>query len=127
MSMIDGLPREVIRDYYKKHLLVNLSPKETNAFFEGKTQKEVIKDLVDMGIDITCLMFQTGLRGYLDSPNGNCNGKKYSRSYVVNLTMRYANITPAHLTKAIRLLEKSYHDSSTKLAHPNKDVVSLSA
>ncbi|MBZ0107370.1 MAG: tyrosine-type recombinase/integrase [Candidatus Scalindua rubra] len=43
------------------------------------------------------------------------------------MTMRYAHITPAHLTKAIGLLEKSYHNSSTKLAHPNKDVVSLSA
>ena len=43
------------------------------------------------------------------------------------MTMRYAHITPVHLTKAIGLLEKSFHESSTKLAHSNKDVVHLSA
>lgn len=39
------------------------------------------------------------------------------------MTMRYAHITPVHLTKAIGLLEKSYHASSTNLAHSVKDVV----
>ena len=43
------------------------------------------------------------------------------------MTMRYAHITPVHLTKAIGLLEKSYHESSTKLAQSNKDVVHQSA
>lgn len=38
------------------------------------------------------------------------------------MTMRYAHITPVHLTKAIGLLEKSYQESSTKLAHSISDV-----
>lgn len=37
------------------------------------------------------------------------------------MTMRYAHITPVHLTKAIGMLEKSYGEFSTKLAHSNKD------
>lgn len=37
------------------------------------------------------------------------------------MTMRYAHITPVHLTKAIGLLEKSYGEFSTNLAQPNKD------
>ncbi|GJQ48694.1 hypothetical protein KsCSTR_23780 [Candidatus Kuenenia stuttgartiensis] len=39
------------------------------------------------------------------------------------MTMRYAHITPVHLTKAIGLLEKSYHESSTNLALSLRDVV----
>lgn len=43
------------------------------------------------------------------------------------MTMRYAHITPVHLTKAIGLLEKSYSEHSTKLAQSRKDVVQESA
>ena len=43
------------------------------------------------------------------------------------MTMRYAHITPAHLTRAIGLLEKSYHESSTKLAQSDKGAVQQSA
>lgn len=43
------------------------------------------------------------------------------------MTMRYAHITPVHLTKAIGLLEKSYSEFSTKLAQSGIDVVPKSA
>lgn len=43
------------------------------------------------------------------------------------MTMRYAHITPAHLTKAIGMLEKSYGEFSTKLAHSNKDYAGQTA
>ena len=110
MSMINGLPREDSRNYYKKRLLVDLSPKKTKAFFEGKTQKELIKDLVDIGIDVTCLMFQTGFTGYLDLPNGNCNGKKFIKSNVVNLAMQqtYNSISIMTYKKSLsELLEEA--------------------
>ncbi len=65
IGMIDGLPREDSRNYYKKSLGIVLSWKEAKAFVEGKTQKELVKGLFDIGIDITCLMFQAEFRGYL--------------------------------------------------------------
>ena len=43
------------------------------------------------------------------------------------MTIRYAHITPVHLTKAIGLLEKSYDEFSTKLAHSSIDVAQQTA
>jgi hypothetical protein len=43
------------------------------------------------------------------------------------MTMRYAHITPVHLTKAIGLLEKSYSEFSTNLARESIDVAQQTA
>ncbi len=87
MDMINGLPREDSRDYYKKHFMIDLSDEDADTLFYGKTEKEVIKYLVDREMDISCLMLQTGFRGYWDPPGEDYNDKRISKLKLINMGM----------------------------------------
>ena len=43
---------------------------------------------VDNVIDINCVMYQTGLKGYWDSPSEGCNDKRSSKLKLINVVMQ---------------------------------------
>ena len=52
MGMINGLPREDSKDYYRERFAVDLSEKDFKAVVESKTEKELLKFFVDIEMDI---------------------------------------------------------------------------
>jgi len=88
MGMINGLPREDSRNYYKKCLEIYFSPEKTKVFVEGKNQKELMKYLNDIGADLICLMYQIGIRGYWDSQDKSYEDKKINKPILINIGMQ---------------------------------------
>lgn len=86
MSMIKGLSREDSRNYYKNRF--ETLPEKVKTFVEGKNQKEINKVFFDLGVDVSCLMHQTGIRGYWDSQDKSYGDKKINKVHLVNTGMQ---------------------------------------
>ena len=116
IGMINGLPREDSRKYYKERFTIDLSEEEMNAFFKTKTEDEIIRFLCDVVIDINCLTLQTGFKDYWDSPSENCNDKGIGKSRMINIAMRqiYNSISIMTYRKSLLVLchEAKYNDES---------------
>ena len=87
MDMINGLPREDSKDYYRERFAVDLSGEEFKAVVESKTEKELLKFFVDIKMDLNCLIYQTGFRGYWDSAGEDFNNKSISKLKMINMGM----------------------------------------
>jgi hypothetical protein len=86
-DMINGLPWEDSKDYYRERFAVDLSVEEFIAVVESKTDKELLKFFVDIKMDLNCLIYQTGFRGYWDSAGEDFNNKSISKLKMINMGM----------------------------------------
>lgn len=125
MSMIKGLSREDSKNYYKKRLEIYFSPEESKTFVEGKTQKELIKDFFEIGIDLLCLMYQTGAKGYFDAQGESNKGNKINKLHLINIAMQqiYDAISITTYRKPLReLIEdgRKNNESLYKAIHLDK-------
>lgn len=117
MSVIKGLSREDSRNYYKKRLEICFSPEAAKAFVEGKTQKEMTKDYFEIGTDIFCLMYQTGVKGYLDAQGERYKGNKINKLNLIHIGMQkiYDAISITTYRKPLRELIKEARNSDESL------------
>jgi len=116
ISMINGLHREDSKNYYKERFTIDLSEEEMNAFFETKTEDEIIRFFCDVVIDINCLTLQTGFKDYWDTSNENCNNKSIAKLKMINIAMRqvYNSISIMTYKKSLVALvnEAKHNDES---------------
>lgn len=106
-TMINGLPNKESRDYYRKCFDIYQTPEKCTAFLEGKTEKELTKAILDMGSDLTALVYQTMFRNYWESENNSSpNGKKINKLNMIKLAMLevYNLISKVKYKKSLYLL-----------------------
>lgn len=86
-NMMNGLPTEESKTYYRKHFDILQSPEKLCAFIEGKSSKEIEKHLIGLGMELATLMFHTGLKGYWDDVNRYHEGKKVNKLNIISMVM----------------------------------------